>query len=38
MKNLLIGDIHSSYDRLRDVLQKADSDKNNDNLYSTGDF
>lgn len=38
MKNLIIGDIHSSYDRLRNVLEKADFDKNNDNLYSTGDL
>jgi len=38
MKNLIIGDIHSSYDRLRNVLEKADFDKDNDNLYSTGDL
>lgn len=38
MRNLVIGDIHSSYDRLQNVLAKAGFDKDNDNLYSTGDL
>ena len=38
MRNLIVGDTHSSFDRLMNVLDKAGFDRNNDNLYSTGDL
>ena len=37
-RNLILGDIHSSYDRLISVLEKAAYDPAADTLYSVGDF
>lgn len=37
MRKLIIGDIHGEYDKLREVLQKANFNKY-DLLYSVGDF
>lgn len=37
MRKLIVGDIHGEYDKLIEVLSKADFNKN-DILYSVGDF
>lgn len=37
-RNLIIGDIHSRYEKLTAVLEKAGFDPADDILYSTGDF
>lgn len=38
IRNLIIGDIHSQYDKLLTVLDKAGFDSDKDTLYSVGDF
>ena len=37
-RNLIIGDIHSRYEKLTAVLEKAGFDPSSDKLYSVGDF
>ena len=37
-RNLIIGDIHSRYEKLMAVLEKASYDPGSDILYSVGDF
>lgn len=37
-RNLIIGDIHSQYDKLITVLDKAGFNPDEDTLYSVGDF
>ena len=37
-RNLIVGDIHSRYNKLMDVLSKAHYNSDEDVLYSVGDF
>ena len=37
-RNLIVGDIHSNYNKLMDVLSKAHYNPDKDVLYSVGDF
>lgn len=37
-RRLIVGDIHARYDLLRDVLDKAEFNPDEDTLYSTGDI
>lgn len=37
-RNLIVGDIHSEYDKLVTVQDKASFDPESDILYSLGDF
>ena len=37
-RNLIIGDIHSRYEKMMTVLEKASYDPDSDILYSVGDF
>lgn len=38
MKRIIVGDIHSCYDKLISVLEKAGFNENDDELYSVGDL
>ena len=37
-RNLIIGDIHSRYEKMMTVLEKASYNPDSDILYSVGDF
>lgn len=37
-RNLIVGDIHSNYNKLMDVLSKVHYNPDKDVLYSVGDF
>lgn len=38
MRNLIIGDIHATYDKMRSAFDNAGFNPQTDNLYSTGDL